>query len=119
MIDIKQFKLEIEKHTHIALKTLNGFRQEIENINDELYWVKNSPLPLADANVKIEEFIQTNSTKEGIEHFFYNHELGGLKPLEVNTKLDSSIRIHENFILGSGGSRRPSKYDVLIIWGKC
>jgi hypothetical protein len=103
MIDATKLKSAMEKNTIAALKNLDELRAELENINDELHWLENSPIPLADAMINIGGFIKNNTSSEGIEHFFYNRSVAGKQIFDAKVNLNEEVRVREGYIIGANG----------------
>ncbi|OQK18018.1 hypothetical protein AU255_09220 [Methyloprofundus sedimenti] len=103
MINPEKLESALAKNAVNAKKALDAIRVEIDNIDDEIHWLENSPLCLDDAKAKIRSFIKKNTTANGIEQFFYDHELQANGVFDVRVKLDSEIRVVDSFLTGRGG----------------
>jgi len=104
MIDAKKLQSAMNKNAKEAKHQLEVVRKDIQQIDDELYWLENAPLPLGDALDKVSRFVKDHSTSAGIDHFFHARSLGskGLFDSEVTFK-HGELRAHEHgTVIGSG-----------------
>ncbi|WP_305908478.1 hypothetical protein Q9L42_010500 [Methylomarinum sp. Ch1-1] len=111
-MDSEKLKTSLEKSRSQALKELQNLRGEIEQINDEIHWLNNAPLPLDDALVNIDRFIKNYSDASSVEQFFHERKIAS--PGVFDTKVD-----FDRMIIDPSGSERiinaaANVADVLI-----
>lgn len=104
MIDAKKLQTVLDKNTIDGKKKLSSVRSSIDEINNEIYWLEESPLPLSDAVENITEYVKDNSKQDGIEHFFFSKGLGAKKIFESRLRVNHGEMIaHEHgMVKGSG-----------------
>lgn len=104
-MDAKKIKSAIEKNRNQAVKQLEEIRLQINQVDDELHWIENSPLTLEDAKKNIDQFLDRYAHNDGVEHFFYTQGQTGLNFFETNVNLDreaTRIISDSSQIIGSG-----------------
>jgi hypothetical protein len=104
MIDANKLKSVLKNNAEEAERKLTGIRADIQQINDEIHWLEHSPLPLSDALENIGKFVESNSSHEGIESFFFNEELAGLDIFESKVRLRHGdlVSLEGSGVIGSG-----------------
>lgn len=93
-MDSVKIKVSLEKSRGQALKELQSVRAEIDQINDEIHWLDNAPLPLEDAIVNIDRFIKKHSDSSGMERFFHQRELAGLGVFDTRVEFERAVIDH-------------------------
>jgi len=104
MIDAKKLQSSISKNTKAAMSQLNSIRNNLNEIENEIHWLDNSPLPIADAIENISRYVKENSKPAGINHFFYSTERTGKKTLESEFKFKHGEVITHEYggVIGGG-----------------
>lgn len=88
MIDADKLKTALNKTAAEASRQLDAIRDQIQQIDDELHWLENAPLPLSDALKNIEHFVDKKSDMPGINRFFYQRNLAGPGLFDAKVKFD-------------------------------
>jgi hypothetical protein len=109
-----KIKTAIAKSTEAALAELESIRNEIAEIDGEIYWLENAPLPLDDALNKIRKSIAARAMRAtGVEGFFSNYATES-SPFETQASLTEARVIDEagGALIGSG---RADIGDILCL----
>lgn len=96
MVDLLKWQGMLTKTTSEALKQLDSIRQQIVECDEECHWLHSAPLPLDDALINIDRFIEKNNQPPGIEQFFYDRELIR-RPFTVECSESSKVDISTIF----------------------
>lgn len=105
MLNVEKLKAAMTNAADEAHKQLDDLRGKIQQIDEELHWLEHSPMPLADAQKNINDFVDQRSDITGIKHFFYQRGLAGYGPFEVRAEFDndnSLMALETGRVIGSG-----------------
>lgn len=107
-INADKIKRGLKKAATNAVKQLESVQGQIQQIDDEIKWLEDSPLPLDDAEGNINRFVDQRTELAGIKSFFYQRELAGPGPFDAPVGLlgDNALRVipEINAAVGSGNA---------------
>jgi hypothetical protein len=106
MSDLDKTKNDLNKAATKAVIQLAAVQGQIQQIDDEIHWLENSPLPLDDALSNIDRFVDQRAELPGIKSFFYQRKMAGMGPFDVEVDLRGDNKLHvileTNAAIGSG-----------------
>jgi hypothetical protein len=107
-INADEIKRGLKKAATNAAKQLESVQGQIQQIDDEIKWLEDSPLTLKDAEDNINRFVDQRPELAGIKSFFYQREIACPGPFDVPVDLRGDNKLHVipeiNAAVGSGNA---------------